>query len=185
MNPIFFKTSHCGAGNNLRCFYQVRQGGPRFFTSSSLVEKGIRFRRQVFSFLQSLFDLFFYSCKPFFYPNKCNIQYLSYFSLPSGREARQKKRDSHQLAKEIMARERKRTPSPKAKDVSCEAKVGDLDMETQRIIHDLTIQVQVTSKLKMYCLLLPDATLSHMVKECRKLFSAFLCSKKRDKKSRL
>jgi hypothetical protein len=31
--------------------------------------------------------------------------------------------------------------------------------------------------------LLPDATLSHMVKECRKLFSAFLCSKKRDKKS--
>jgi hypothetical protein len=34
-------------------------------------------------------------------------------------------------------------------------------------------------------LLLPDATLSHMVKECRKLFSAFLCNKKRDQKSRL
>jgi hypothetical protein len=33
--------------------------------------------------------------------------------------------------------------------------------------------------------LLPDATLSHMVKECRKLFSAFLCSKKRDNKSHL
>jgi hypothetical protein len=32
--------------------------------------------------------------------------------------------------------------------------------------------------------LLPDATLSHMVKECRKLFSAFLCRKKSDKKSR-
>jgi hypothetical protein len=35
-----------------------------------------------------------------------------------------------------------------------------------------------------YTHLLPDATLSHMVKECRKLFSAFLWSKKRDKKSR-
>jgi hypothetical protein len=34
-------------------------------------------------------------------------------------------------------------------------------------------------------LLLPDATLSHMVKECKKLFSAFLCSKKRNQKSRL
>jgi hypothetical protein len=33
--------------------------------------------------------------------------------------------------------------------------------------------------------LLPDATLSHMVKECRKLFSAFLCRKKRDQKSQL
>jgi hypothetical protein len=32
--------------------------------------------------------------------------------------------------------------------------------------------------------LLPDATLSHMVKECRKLFSSFLCGKKSDKKSR-
>jgi hypothetical protein len=30
-----------------------------------------------------------------------------------------------------------------------------------------------------------DATLSHMVKECRKLFSTVLCSKKRNQKSRL
>jgi hypothetical protein len=35
-----------------------------------------------------------------------------------------------------------------------------------------------------FLLLLPDATLSHMVKECRKLFSSFLRCKKSDKKSR-
>jgi hypothetical protein len=39
--------------------------------------------------------------------------------------------------------------------------------------------------LKDSYILLPDATLSHMVKECKKLFSAFLCSKKRNQKSRL
>jgi hypothetical protein len=39
--------------------------------------------------------------------------------------------------------------------------------------------------LKTKNVLLPDATLSHMVKECKKLFSAVLCSKKRNQKSRL
>jgi hypothetical protein len=43
----------------------------------------------------------------------------------------------------------------------------------------------VATGLRTIQFLLPDATLSQMVKECRRLFSAFLCSKKRDQKSRL
>jgi hypothetical protein len=43
--------------------------------------------------------------------------------------------------------------------------------------------VEVTDGM-IRAVLLPDATLSHMVKECRKFFSSFLCSKKSDKKSR-
>jgi hypothetical protein len=54
----------------------------------------------------------------------------------------------------------------------------------------VTMEIMVLAKKKLgrkrkYLVLLPDAALSHMVKECRKLFSAFLCSKKRDPKSRL
>jgi hypothetical protein len=36
-----------------------------------------------------------------------------------------------------------RTPSPKAKDVGCEAKVGEFDLETKRTIHELRIKVKL------------------------------------------
>jgi hypothetical protein len=48
---------------------------------------------------------------------------------------------------------------------------------------DFWLPCRTTTLLSHSSLLLPDATLSHMVKECRKLFSS-LWSKKSDKKSR-
>jgi hypothetical protein len=44
--------------------------------------------------------------------------------------------------------------------------------------------IALASSVNKFAHLLPDATLSHMVKECRKLSSTFLCSRKRDKKTR-